>query len=109
MVERPRSLTRRRFIGASATALAGLAAFGCAPATSPTGERTAPGNAPVSVLPDHSVQATVHIATIVPSGGVTEVNGLMGQGIPELRGLCHSALSVYDHDYNVVPMLAEGP
>jgi len=49
----------------------------------------------------------VNIGTIVPSRGVTEVNGLMGQGIPELRGICHSALSIYDHDYNVMPMLAE--
>src|SRR5437762_12745822 len=107
MEARPRSrLTRRRFIGASATALAGLAALGCTPATTPAGERTVSGSAPTSVLPDRSAQATVNIATIVPSGGVTEVNGLMGQGIPELRGICHSALSVYDHGYNVMPMLA---
>lgn len=100
-------LSRRRFIGASATALAGLAAFGCAPAATPTAERPVPGGAPAGVLADRSAQATVNFGTIVPSRGVTEVNGLMGQGIPELRGICHSALSVYDHDYNVVPMLAE--
>ncbi len=95
-------LTRRQFIGGSATALAGLAAFGCAPAI---GTSQAPAGSRPAI--DRSAQATVNVASTGVAKGIVDVEGITHHHQPEMRSLCHCPLSQYDHDYNVIPVLAE--
>ena len=95
-------LTRRRFIGGSA-ALAGLAAFGCAPTNSQS-QTTSTG---LRVASDASALATVNIAATGVAKGIVDVEGITHHHQPEMRSICHCPLSQYDHDYNVIPVLAE--
>lgn len=98
----PHTLARRRFIGGSAAAF-GLAAFGCAPASAPS--RTTPGG--LSVASNSSALATVNVATLGVAKGITDVEGITHHHQPEMRSICHCPLTQYDHDYNVIPVLAE--
>src|SRR3954452_7168473 len=103
----PHRLTRRQFIGTSATALAGLGLLGCAaPAPSSPGASTAAG-APTAGAIDRSALATVNFATSGTVKGITDVEGLASPAQPEIRSLCHCPLSGLDHDGRVIPMLAE--
>jgi peptide/nickel transport system substrate-binding protein len=95
-------LTRRQFIEGSA-ALAGLAAFGCAPSVPPSS--TPAGGLPATT--DTSALATVNLATTGVAKGIVDVEGLTHHHQPEIRSICHCPLTQYDHDYNVIPVLAE--
>jgi len=99
-----RRMTRRRFVGASAATLAALAAYGCAPPSSPTSER-APAGGPGAV--NRSAQAVVGMGAYGPPATMTNVGGLSGDQGGDLQMIAHSSLSVIDHDSNVIPMLAE--
>lgn len=99
-------ITRRQFIQASAAAVAGLAAYGCAPTLTPAGERSDPSVLPLS----RSAQATVRLgrvgsptSSVAPTAQGTSGGGSGGTG----STIAHAALSVGDHNFNVVPMLAE--
>ena len=94
-------VTRRQFIGGSA-AVAGLAAFGCVPAG---GVRT--GEQGASQALSRSALATVNVASTGVVKGIADIEGLTHHHQPEVRSICHCPLSQYDHDYNVIPVLAE--
>src|SRR5207247_3487043 len=97
-------LTRRRFLGASATAAAGLALYACGPGQST--QQSAPGAAPAT--PDRSAQATVAMGTGAGQiKGIPEINGLTAIHHPEVWWVAHSSLSQYDHDYNHIATMAE--
>src|SRR5688572_1482235 len=96
-------ISRRQFIGGSAAAVAGLATFGCAPA----GGLQPSSSTGVGVAPNPSALATVHVATTGVAKGITDVEGITHHHQPEMRSLCHCPLTQYDHDYNVIPVLAE--
>jgi len=98
----PFRISRRRFIGGSA-AIAGLAAFGCAPVAAPPQPVPAGSGAASST----SALATVSIGTTGVAKGIVDVEGITHHHQPELRSLCHCPLTQYDHDYNVIPVLAE--
>jgi len=100
-----RGITRRQFIGASAAAFAGLAAFGCAPGTAPP--QTVAGSGPIPAAPDRSALATVNVASTGVVKGIADIEGLTHHHQPEVRSICHCPLSQYDHDGNVIPILAE--
>ena len=98
----PHRITRREFIGGSAAASLGLAAFGCAPAANPQPSLVGPG-----AVANPSALATVHVATTGVAKGITDVEGITHHHQPEMRSICHCPLTQYDHDYNVIPVLAE--
>ena len=100
----PRRVTRRRFIGTSAAAAVGLAAFGCAsPSPSAPGQASAPG----SGSGDRGANVTVEMAAYGAPFTMTNVGSVSGDVGGDLQAITHSALSVVDHDANVIPMLAE--
>ncbi len=96
-------VTRRQFIGGSAAAFAGLATFGCAPGSTP-GPSSSGG---LIVATDRSAFATVNVATTGVAKGITDVEGITHHHQPEIRSICHCPLTQYDHDFNVIPVLAE--
>ncbi len=99
-------VTRRQFIGSAAAAAASLTLFGCAPPRS--GEAPGPELGGRPAVQDRSALATVHMATGAGAVlGMPEINGLTGIHHPEIWSVCHCPLSQYDHDYNVIPILAE--
>src|SRR6266542_3838501 len=95
-------ISRRRFVAGSA-ALAGLAAFVCAPVAGPIQSAPAASTGANSA----SALATVNIGTTGVAKGIVDVEGITHHHQPELRSLCHCPLTQYDHDYNVIPVLAE--
>lgn len=96
------TVTRRQFIGCSAAAMAGLAAFGCLPTG---GVRTSEQVATQAL--SRSALATVNVATTGVAKGIADIEGITHHHQPEIRSICHCPLSQYDHDYNVIPVLAE--
>lgn len=95
-------LNRRRFIGASAATLAGLAAYGCAPPGTPrTGESAARAGV------DRSASATLEMGAFGAPDTMTHLGVGGGDVGGDLQVVCHSALSILDHDANIIPMLAE--
>jgi peptide/nickel transport system substrate-binding protein len=96
-------VSRRRFLGTSAAVAAGLA-YGCAtpPSTAP-GRASAPGPAPV----DRSAGATVALAAYGAPFTMTNMGSISGDVGGDLQAITHSAISMLDHDANVIPMLAE--
>jgi peptide/nickel transport system substrate-binding protein len=98
--------SRRNFVGGAA-ALAGLAAFGCAPGTPSAPGPSSSGQAAPAPAPDRSAQATINLAVTGVAKGIVDVEGITNRNQPEIRSLCHCPLSQYDHDYNVIPVLAE--
>jgi peptide/nickel transport system substrate-binding protein len=101
-MSRSTRISRRQFIGGSAAAFAGLAAFGCAPAAGPQ-----PSSIGAGAVANPSALATVHVATTGVAKGITDVEGITHHHQPEMRSICHCPLTQYDHDYNVIPVLAE--
>src|SRR5262245_205321 len=98
-----RTMSRRRFIGTSAVALAGFAA-GCSAPPEPTPGRT---TAPAPAAVDRSALATVEMAAFGAPFTMTNASSISGDVGGDLQAVCHSALSIIDHDSNVIPMLAE--
>jgi len=49
----------------------------------------------------------VNVASTGVAKGIVDVEGITHHHQPEMRSLCHCPLSQYDHDYNVIPVLAE--
>ncbi|MEA2641488.1 MAG: peptide/nickel transport system substrate-binding protein [Chloroflexota bacterium] len=103
-------LSRRKFLGASLTTLAGLAAYGCAPAAGPSAT-TAPapstGGAAAPTAVARSGPKTIGLAT--GNGifkGIPDVQGIGATNQPEGANIAHTALSVMDHDGVPRPMLA---
>src|SRR6266571_2749455 len=97
-------LTRRQLLGASA-ASAGLGLFGCSP-VAPTAPPVGGDQSAASAASSRSAQATVHLGAngIIPTFADIEQ---MGTSRTELWGIGHSALAQFDHDGNLIPMLAE--
>jgi peptide/nickel transport system substrate-binding protein len=97
-------LTRRRFIGTSAAAVVGLAAYGCrTPFPAAPGRATAPG----PTTGDRSAGATVELAAFGAPFTMTNLGSVGGDVGGDLQAMTHSALSILDHDARVIPMLAE--
>ncbi len=99
-----RRVTRRRFIGTSAAAAAGLAAFGCA-APSPASPGQSSGLGAGSA--DRSASATIEMAAFGAPFTMTNIGSISGDVGGDLQAIAHSALSILDHDAKVIPMLAE--
>ena len=90
----PPRFTRRRFFGASAAA-AGLAIFGCAPASPGS---TAPVGEGLAAALNRSAEATVSLGI---EGGIptlADIAQIGTTGRPELWGLAHSALARTEAD-----------
>src|SRR6266508_461500 len=97
-------LTRRHFLSGSAAAV-GLAALGCAPTPSAPGP-TVDQSSAANTAALRSAQATVNLGA---QGRIPTFADLeqMGTSRTELWGIGHSALAQFDHDGNLIPMLAE--
>src|SRR5947207_234051 len=97
-----RRISRRRFIGTSAAAAAGLAAFGCAAPTP-----SAPGQTVSQQVVDRSANAIVEMAAFGAPFTMTNLGSVGGDVGGDLQAITHSALSIFDHDARAIPMLAE--
>lgn len=104
-----RSVTRRRFIGGSATAAAALAVFGCAPPPSPNIAPSAPdpsvgataGPSLSGRRPDSPVRLVYRGAEI---NTATEVASLTSE---RQVAMTNPGLSTYDSEARLIPMVAE--
>src|SRR4051812_23404649 len=96
-----RRLTRRRFIAASAASAAAFTAGGCViPGQAPTRETSS------AVELSRSVQATVHVGAAGGRNENTRAAPMPG-GQRDTVPMTSVPLSLYDHDGNVAPGLAE--
>src|SRR5579871_3539007 len=98
--------SRRQFLGASLTTLAGLAAYGCAPASPASPGSAAPaGGIGATAVPARPGAKMVSLAT--GNGifnGLPDVNGTSNSlNRPEVWGIGHSALSLLNHEAQPVP------
>jgi peptide/nickel transport system substrate-binding protein len=99
----PPWLAWRRSIGAYAAA-AGLALFGCGPASPASPPPVGEG---LAAALSRSADATVNIGIEGGIPSLADIAMIGTTGRPELWGIAHSALAQFDHDGNLLPLLAE--
>src|SRR5262249_39859387 len=68
-----------------------------------------PANAPAApaAAPDRSAAATVHMGAFGAPFTMTNVSSIGCDVGGDLQPVVHTALSIVDHDSNIIPMLAE--